>query len=391
MRFSAAVVAVAVLAAQPVFSVPIIASSPLHGVVSAPTRTHRPISQAFIDNLMNNVHSLREVDELMQRDEFSVVARELEDLLARADDDESGASLFNTAKKIFKVLGIGLDGVNIASNLAPSQPQPSPSAPARRDLQELNARFGIDNLSVNQVNKNLFSNSFPQLTNAGPIRPLKSFPIIARELTPSQKYRLKLFSDPPRIRPTLFGTSPFDQVAGAAGANSRREFVELLVRQLADDESGASLGTSLSKVFNKVKTIFGGGSTLEKVSNGVSIVSDGTTIASNLLPGQNQAPPPAPQARELVEILARQLADDESGASLASSLSKVFSTVKSVFNDGKTLGRIADGASVVSSASNIAGGLLHPAAPAQSQAPQRREFDSVLARAMEARELNELD
>ncbi|KAI0093016.1 hypothetical protein BDY19DRAFT_989700 [Irpex rosettiformis] len=362
MRFSATIAAIAILAAQPAFSVPILASFPSNGVNLTPTSTRVFPSQSFLDHFKNRVHSLREVNELMEREELAGFARELEDLFARADEDESGAAFFDTLKKVFKVGGIALDGLNIAGNLFPgsSQPQPSAAPAQRRDFEELYSR---------ELEERLFNG------NAGlgvvPTAPFSGH----------GPFRFTSFPSP---------------IVGTIRPNVRREFVELLVRQLADDESGATLASTLGKVFGKVKDIFKDGKKLDNLANGASIVSDATTIAGNLIPGKSQAPPPAqsgaPQARELVELLARQLADDESGATFASSFGKIVDTVKNVFKDGKTLGKIADGASIASSASSILGGLIHPAPPAQSQAPQARELmDSMLARAMEARELNELD
>ncbi|KAI0083911.1 hypothetical protein BDY19DRAFT_1051624 [Irpex rosettiformis] len=326
MRLSGTTIAIAMLAAQPAFSIPFRVLLPPNGLNPIPTASH-PAGYIFA----NKVHSLRDVDRLMQRDEFAGFVRELEDLFARADDDESGAiNLFQTAKNAFKIISTGLDGLNIISNLSPgsSEPQPSatPSAPARRDFNELDARVIISDPIFTPIQaKPPSSTARPQQINSNKIQLLNSFtgnPEILRDnFNPKQSVarELEARSVSPTHPPITF----------------------------SDPES-----------------------LLKKIQQDFVFV----------------------QRREFVELLARQLADDESGASLASTLSKAFSTVKSIISDGKTLGKVADGASIASSVSNVVGGLAHPAPPAQSQAPRRRELiDSLLARAMEAREMNGLE
>lgn len=172
-----------------------------------------------------------------------------------------------------------------------------------------------------------------------------------------------------------------------SGAPQARELLELYARQLSDDdESGASFVTTLTKGFNAVKGFLKDGDKLSKAADGVSIVSSGADILGHLyvqhlhsltfkfkfnlklthlfdisLPGHSQPPPPAqsgaPQARELVELLARQISEDESGASLASTFGKVVDVVKDVFHDGKKLSNVADGFSAASAASGFLGNL----------------------------------
>ncbi|KAI0089569.1 hypothetical protein BDY19DRAFT_993154 [Irpex rosettiformis] len=403
MHLSAATVIIAILAAQPAFSVPILASFPSNDGFSTPTSTRvsglHPISDALRTKIGFESLSLREIDDLMARED---VARELEDLFARADGDESGATLFDTFKKIFKIGGIALDGANIIGNLIPSgsQPQPSAAPGQRRDFNDLEARDLAHFKSISRIPV------FPPgtLPFTPFIRPSVTVPVAARELE-ERKIPINLlgpgisfgpfpgFKEHGPIRNTPIPIQTPHVVAPLPIA--QRELVELLARQLADDESGATFASTFGKIVDTVKNVFKDGDKLTKIANGVSIASDASTIIGNLIPGKNQPPPPtqsgAPQARELVELLARQLADDESGATFASTFGKIVDTVKNVFKDGKTLGKIADGASIASSASSVLGGLIHPAPPAQSQAPQARELVEVLERAMEARELNELD
>ena len=51
-----------------------------------------------------------------QREYF---ARQFEELLSRADSDDSEAFSLSSLKKIFKIGGIALDGANILGNLLP--------------------------------------------------------------------------------------------------------------------------------------------------------------------------------------------------------------------------------------------------------------------------------
>ncbi len=85
--------------------------------------------------------------------------------------------------------------------------------------------------------------------------PIQSLPIITKKPTFSQ-----------------LGSLPIAQ----------RELVELIARQLVDDESGASIGTTISKVFGKVKDVFGDAKKLDKIATGTSIASDAASIFDSM-------------------------------------------------------------------------------------------------------------
>ncbi len=63
---------------------------------------------------------------------------------------------------------------------------------------------------------------------------------------------------------------------------AQRELVDLITRQLVDDESGASIGTTIGKVFDKVKDVFGDAKKLDKIATGTSIASDAASIFGSM-------------------------------------------------------------------------------------------------------------
>lgn len=109
MRFAAVAIAVA-LAAQPALSAPAVGSS-LNGIV--PSRTAgSPLSFQPL-SVVRPLFPEIQLPPLVQREEFALFARELEELLARDDLDGSEAfsipSIFKTLVKavptVFSLLG----------------------------------------------------------------------------------------------------------------------------------------------------------------------------------------------------------------------------------------------------------------------------------------------
>ena len=121
MRLTAAAVAIAVLATQSALAAPLV-GRPANANLGVPTISSLYPSHIFSGPSLDRLKGLqtREVQDLLQREEFAGFARELEGILARDDlVDESGAFNFNTIKKIFNIGGIALDGANILGHLLP--------------------------------------------------------------------------------------------------------------------------------------------------------------------------------------------------------------------------------------------------------------------------------
>ncbi len=115
MRLSATAVVVAIFAAQPALSVPLFQGN--IGVNPAPVPAHL---SNFLDRLREaSKNSQVNSNIISARGDSAGFARELEELLARADDDDSEAFSISGLKKIFKIGGIALDGANIIGSLFP--------------------------------------------------------------------------------------------------------------------------------------------------------------------------------------------------------------------------------------------------------------------------------
>ena len=119
MRLSATTAFIAILSSYPALSMPLIAPSSLN----SPHLAFAPIAAAtlppnVLDAIRNRLSQLqsRDVQGLMERENVAGLAREIEELFARAVEDDSEAISLG---KLGKIGGILLDGFNVLGDLLP--------------------------------------------------------------------------------------------------------------------------------------------------------------------------------------------------------------------------------------------------------------------------------
>ncbi|KAI0093473.1 hypothetical protein BDY19DRAFT_990108 [Irpex rosettiformis] len=246
MHLSAtATVAICMLIAQPAMSIPIVFGTPTD--LNLVPSSSNPLIEALRNQLKAGVSETREVHDLMEREELSGIARELEELFARADEDDSEAfSLGNLGK----IGGLVLDGFNILGGLIPggsSQPTPQPSqstAPQRRDFQGIDARdfifgspftggvpfFGHGPVEFHPATATAIPTPTPQVVG--------SLPIVNRNLE-ERKFvsPLKGFSPKLPLRPPSATVKPIKSVSTSRPV-ATRDLVEVFARALADVARG---------------------------------------------------------------------------------------------------------------------------------------------------------
>lgn len=259
-------------------------------------------------------------------------ADELLELFARADEDESGASLLSSAFKIFNKFfrKRDLDA---------------------RDADELLQLFARDEESGSLIAnlKPFISvpiNRFPPSTGrVGPhIFGLET--IHARDAdsdSDSGALNILGFNHFPVFNKVPVSLEPVNRFPAlntfSVGGLHTRELLELLARADLDDDSSEAFSFSSLKNIGKIALNLGG-------------------ILGNLIPSHSAPPPPPPpaqtgtppvQQRDLLEVLARA-DDDESGAS-------IFTTLKGIFNDAEKLKKVATVTGIASDGASIVGAL----------------------------------
>ena len=404
---SSAVLALAILAtAGPALSAPVV--PPVTTTQGAPTDSSEALSlgtigtiaslggsviSGLIDHFKNNGQSRRELIELLARQDVdesgaldfkSIIsgllstflrrsddpqARELVELLARQDVDESGALKLPSLSSIAGVASIGSALAGIAGSLFGNDNQ-------RREFIELLARQELDESGAAAVK---LPSKLPSLGSLANIASIGS-----------------------SITSIVDGI-----ISDVKGSNKARE---LLARQEVD-ESGAVKLPSLENVAN-IASI---GSSLTNIVNGVishftnnkraqdellemlarqdvdeSGALDFKSIISGLLSSFLRRSDDM-EARDLAELLARQDVDESGAASIGAILSKIFKTagkvlVRSDDPQARELVELiarqdvdASGAldlnSIIGKIKGLLGGLLR-----RSDDPQARELGEILAR-----------
>lgn len=295
-------------------------------------------------------------------------ADELLELFARADEDESGASLLSTA---FRVLGHffrkrdldAREADELLELFARADSDESGAAniftkalqKAFRQIVHLASRDSEDEESGSLLAtlKPLISapiNRFPPLNTLPKFTISQSGPhIFLENLGPETVHARDFDSDSGALNLLNFidhGPISFKPANHLPVLNTfpisgihTRELLDLLARADIDGDSSEALSFSTLKNIGKIALNLG-------------------SFVGNLIPSHSAPPPPPPpaqtgtapvQQRDLLELLTRAN-DDESGAS-------IISTIKGIFNDAEKLKKVVTATGIASDAASIIGAL----------------------------------